>query len=65
LGRWRLNGRTTASGEEERRVGNRCHPCYEGGGGEHVNPDEKEAGFGDPREFFDPRRLQLAVRFEF
>ena len=33
--------------------------------GYNINPDEKEAGFGDPRDFFDPRRLQLAVRFEF
>lgn len=33
--------------------------------GYHINAEEKDAGFGEPRDFFDPRRLQLAVRFEF
>ncbi len=33
--------------------------------GYNINPDEKEAGFGEPRSFFDPRRLQLAVIFKF
>ncbi len=33
--------------------------------GYDVNPDEREAGFGDPRDFFDPRRLQLAAIFKF
>ena len=33
--------------------------------GYDINPDEREAGFGEPRSFFDPRRLQLMVKFEF
>ncbi|MCP3961601.1 MAG: TonB-dependent receptor [bacterium] len=33
--------------------------------GYNINPDEREAGFGTPRDFFNPQRLQLAVKFEF
>ncbi len=30
-----------------------------------LNPDQREASFGEPANYFDPRRLQLAVKFEF
>jgi hypothetical protein len=33
--------------------------------GYNIQPDERSAGFGEPRNFFKPRRFQLAVRFEF
>jgi hypothetical protein len=33
--------------------------------GYNIQPDERSAGFGDARDFFKPRRFQLAVRFEF
>jgi hypothetical protein len=33
--------------------------------GYNVQPAVNSAGFGDPRTFFNPRRLQLAVGFEF
>jgi hypothetical protein len=33
--------------------------------GYNIEADERQAGFGEPRDFFDPRRFQLAVRFEF
>jgi hypothetical protein len=29
------------------------------------NPDQRESTFGEPQSFFDPRRLQLAVKFDF
>jgi hypothetical protein len=33
--------------------------------GYNIEPVRSFASFGQPRSFFDPRRLQLAVRFEF
>ena len=33
--------------------------------GYDYNPDQREASFGEPEKFFDPRRLQLAVKFGF
>jgi hypothetical protein len=33
--------------------------------GYSIEPDERAAGFGEPRSFFRPRRMQLAVRLEF
>jgi hypothetical protein len=33
--------------------------------GYSIEPRAHSAGFGQPRLFFEPRRLQLAVRFEF
>ena len=33
--------------------------------GYDIEPRVNSAGFGEPRNFFNPRRLQLAVNFEF
>ncbi len=33
--------------------------------GYNINPDQRSAGFGEPRDFFNPRRLQVMVKFEF
>ena len=33
--------------------------------GYNVQPSVNDAGFGDPRTFFNPRRLQLAIGLDF
>ncbi|MDX1747511.1 MAG: hypothetical protein R3324_16375, partial [Halobacteriales archaeon] len=33
--------------------------------GYNIQPKVHEANFGEPRSFYDPRRIQLAVRFQF
>ncbi len=33
--------------------------------GYSIEPDERAAGFGEPRSYFKPQRFQLALRFEF
>jgi hypothetical protein len=33
--------------------------------GYNIQADERQAGFGEARDFFNPRRFQFAVRFEF